>query len=394
MQKTKPARTARGFCAICLTTALTLSTGFTKAQEHQKGDEIPSVLVFEKKLIASESYESVGVYDVDSDGDQDLVSGGFWYEGPSFAKRHSIGEPKRFGEYYDHFSTIPVDVNTDGKIDFITGGWFEGRLVWKENKGSDGEWPEHLIAEVGNIEASRAWDMNGDNILEIVPNTPNGPLRIYYLENGSFKEHVVSKRQGHGIGFGDIDGDGRGDLIVPHGWLKAPENPFSQDWVLHEDFDLGTASVPILVTDVNNDGLSDMIVGQGHGYGLHWYEQLPVKKNNDKKWLKHDIDPFNSQYHTMELADLDGDGSQELITGKRYKAHNGKDPGGYDPLGIYYFRWTGTHYSKQIIDYGVFGEGKGTGVSFKVKDVNNDDRPDIIVAGKDGLAVYLNKLIN
>lgn len=78
MQKTKPVRTARGFCAICLTTALTLSTGFTKAQEHQKGgDEIPSVLVFEKKLIASESYESVGVYDVDSDGDQDLVSGGF-----------------------------------------------------------------------------------------------------------------------------------------------------------------------------------------------------------------------------------------------------------------------------------------------------------------------------
>lgn len=67
-------------------------------------------------------------------------------------------------------------------------------MVWKENKGSDGEWPEHLIAEVGNIEASRAWDMNGDNILEIVPNTPpNGPLRIYYLENGGFKEHVSLK---------------------------------------------------------------------------------------------------------------------------------------------------------------------------------------------------------
>ncbi len=108
-------------------------------------------------------------------------------------------------------------------------------------------------------------------------------------------------------------------------------------------------------------------------------------------WTKHSIDPFNSQYHTMEWEDLDGDGQPELITGKRYRAHNGNDPGAQDPIGLYYFRWTGSHFSKQVIDYGAFGQGKGTGVYFSVADLNNDGRKDIIVAGKDGLTVYYNQ---
>ena len=118
------------------------------------------------------------------------------------------------------------------------------------------------------------------------------------------------------------------------------------------------------------------------------------KKKGSREWSKHPIDPFNSQYHTMEMADLDGDGVEELVTGKRYKAHNGNDPGGYDPIGLYYFRWNGESFSKQVIDFGVYGEGKGTGVSFEVIDLNEDGRPDIVVPGKDGLSVYFNKELN
>ncbi|WP_149302797.1 FG-GAP repeat domain-containing protein [Pareuzebyella sediminis] len=382
-----------------LKVVLFLLLGSTLTAQSGLGSEVPSSIHFIEQKVASENYESVGVFDVNNDDIPDIVSGAFWYEGPSLKKKHPIGGPKRYGEYYDHFSTIPLDVNGDGRMDFVTGGWFGKQLVWKENTGNTKEWPEHLIDEVGNIETIRAWDIDGDGIMDIVPNTPNDPLVVYRLitdnngkGTGTFEKfRIVDQKQGHGLGFGDINGDGRADLIIPNGWLEAPENLFEKDWKLHLEFDFGTASVPILVVDVNADGLNDIIVGQGHDYGLHWYEQKPESRKNGK-WQKHTIDPFNSQYHTMEWEDLDGDGQEELITGKRFMAHNGKDPGGYDPIGLYYFRWNGENFSKQVIDYGAYGEGKGTGVYFQVSDINADGRKDIIVPGKDGLSVYYNNL--
>lgn len=357
-------------------------------------------LKFTKQQIASESYETVGVFDVDNDNVLDLVSGAYWYQGPDFQTRHYIGSAKRYGEYYDDFSTIPLDVNGDGHMDFITGGWFGKQLVWRENPGDGGEWPEHLIAEAGNIESTRSWDIDGDGVIEIIPNTPNDSLVIYRLlldgnkkGAGKFSKHSIIGPHGHGLGFGDINGDGLDDIIVPKGWLEAPSNPYEGVWKLHQDFELGTASVPIIVTDVNNDGLSDLIVGQGHDYGLFWYEQKTATKKQKSQWIKHAIDPYNSQYHSMEWVDIDQDGENELVTGKRYRAHNGKDPGGNDDLGLYYFEWNGENFSKQVIDYGPYGQGKGTGVYFSVKDLNKNGRKDIIVAGKDGLYIYYNEPI-
>ena len=357
-------------------------------------------LIFTKQQIASESYETVGVFDVDNDNTVDLVSGAYWYQGPDFQIRYYIGSAKRYGEYYDDFSTIPLDVNGDGYLDFITGGWFGKQLVWKQNPGDASQWAEHLIAEAGNIESTRSWDLDGDGVLEIIPNTPNDSLVIYRLERdasgkgtGKFSKHGIFGKHGHGLGFGDVNGDGLTDIIVSGGWLQAPPDPFGGEWKLHHDFDLGTASVPIIVTDVNKDGLSDLIVGQAHDYGLFWYEQQADNKKQKSQWIKHAIDPYNSQYHSMEWTDVDLDGENELVTGKRYRAHNGKDPGGNDDLGLYYFKWNGENFSKQVIDYGPYGQGKGTGVYFSVSDVDNNGMKDIIVAGKDGLNIYYNELI-
>lgn len=353
-------------------------------------------LKFKKQVIAFESAESVGVFDVNGDGILDIVSGSFWYEGPYFLNRSLINQMERVNEYFDDFSTIPIDVNGDGKLDYITGGWVNQKLLWYENPGNKGLWKKHEIASTGTIETTRAWDVDGDEFPEIVPNTPKYPLIYYTLQRdanrkptGKFKATKVSDSHGHGLGFGDINGDGRGDFIVADGWYEAPADRDNQPWKYHQVFNFGHASAPMIVTDVNKDGLNDLIVGNAHAYGLNWYEQKRVGKTIT--FVKHAIDPYQSQYHVMEWVDIDNDGEMELVTGKRYRGHNGSDPGAYDPLGIYYFKWNGESFTKNIISYGAFGEGKGTGIYFSVADLRGSGKKDIIVAGKDGLVVFFNE---
>ncbi|MBC3784133.1 FG-GAP repeat domain-containing protein [Spirosoma utsteinense] len=353
---------------------------------------------FSRYFVAAESYESVAVFDVDQNDTLDIVSGDFWYEGPRFRKRHLIGNQPRHDQYYDDFSTIPMDVNGDGRQDFVTGGWFGGTLRWLENPGKDARWSIHTIASVGNVETARAWDVDGDGKLDVVPNNPNHPLKYVTLKKpgpdsaGRFQIVTVAPTQDHGLGFGDINGDGRGDLIVSKGWLEAPADRTAGPWTLHPEFSLGTASVPIIVTDVNGDRLNDLIVGQGHSYGLHWYEQIR-DGSGKRSWTKHLIDDKNSQYHCLEWVDITGDGRPELLTGKRYRAHNGNDPGEEDPVGLYYFTWNAgkKQFVKHDIAYGPAGVGKGTGIYFAIADLRKTGRSDIVVAGKDGLTVFFNE---
>ena len=353
---------------------------------------------FRKTYIADTRYESCGVFDVDGDGTLDIVCGEFWYEGPDFRRAHRVGDVAAAGEYFDDFSTIPLDVNGDGRLDFITGGWWGNTLRWRENPGdSNKEWPVHVIAETGSIETTRAWDVDGDGVVELVPNTPGGPLVVYKLITDArgrgtarFDAHrIFDGPQGHGLGWGDVSGSGRGDFVLARGWLEAPQDIYGGRWVFHDDFQLGSASVPVLVVDVNGDGLNDLIVGQSHAYGLDWWDQRI--ENGKRRRIKHPIDPHCSQYHDMQWADIDGCGRCELVTGKRYRAHCGRDPGEMDPIGTYYFKWDGESFSKQVIDYGPARVGKGVGISFAMADLNGDGRPDIVAPGKDGLYVFYNE---
>jgi len=355
-------------------------------------------LVFEKQRIGTGTYEAGALFDVNNDGVVDVVSGEYWHPGPEFSAAHKIGTILERSTYYDDFSNYPLDVNGDGYLDIVSGGWFGETMVWRENpKGGTGEWTVHEIDKVGNVERGCFWDIDGDGHVEAVPNLPNNGVVIFILERdsagkgtGAFRRVDVYKdKQGHGLGFGDINGDGRGDLVMHNGWLEAPAQPFTEPWNFHGGMDLGESSVPILVYDVNGDGKNDLIVGQGHDYGLAWYEQR--EKDGALDWVKHDVETDRSQFHDMALADLDNDGAPELITGKRYHAHNGSDPGAAEPVGLYYYPLAGGNLKRHEIDFGPAESASGTGIYMWVADVDGNGWNDILAPGKEGIYLFKNQ---
>lgn len=359
--------------------------------------DIDGTLQFERLRIGDVTYEAASVFDVDKNGVNDIVSGEYWFEGPDFTQKHKICTVQPKDDYYDDFSDFPMDVNGDGYLDIITGGWWGETLRWRENpKGQPVEWTVHDIDKPSSIETTRFWDVNGDGFVEIVPNA-GGSLVAYELlrdENGKgigqFKKHTLHMGGvGHGLGFGDINGDGRGDFVATEGWFEAPEKPFEGKWVSHQEFNLGATSIPILVYDVDGNGMADLIEGSAHGYGLNWWQQT-IDAQGKRAWIKHEIDPNRSQYHELAMADLDKDGKPELITGKRYRAHGDNDPGAFDPVGLYYFKIVDGAFKRVTLDYGPASSTSGAGIYLWVEDIDGNGYKDIVAPGKGGLYLFKN----
>jgi hypothetical protein len=387
--------------------------------------------IFKKVRLTQEFWaEGANFGDFNHDGKMDVVAGPFWYEGPDFKKRHefypantTFKHKKSDGSvetlpgyeggmgventYSDNFFAFTYDFNGDGWTDILVYGFPGKEASWYENpKGREGHWQRHVVFDGLDNESPAFVDVIGEGKPQILCcsggcigygqadwKNPGAPWKFHPITpKGNYQRFT------HGLGSGDINGDGRIDIIEKDGWWEQPASLANDPvWIKHPAA-FGKGGAQMVVYDVNGDGLNDVITSlEAHFYGLAWFEQ--VKENGNITFREHIImnkEPSDSRYgvkfsegHSLDLIDMDGDGLKDIVTGKRFWAHGSHgDVEPNAPAVLYWFKLV--RLGKGQVDFipYLIDDDSGVGTQVVAGYVSNKKFPDVVVGNKKGVFVF------
>jgi putative membrane-bound dehydrogenase-like protein len=407
--------------SVCAATLLAL-TACAGAPEGVPGGvqapECPSkpepVLRFERRQLSAEfTCEGASFGDLNRDGHVDIVAGPSWYAGPEFRARNVLYRGRAFDPkgYSDNFFSWTDDLDGDSWLDVLVVGFPGKESYWLRNPlgelvDCETPWERFPIAPSVENESPHFIDLVGDARRELVFMTGG---RFAWAERvdgdprAAWRVHTFSRdyKLGpyvHGLGVGDLNGDGRKDVLWRNGWFEQPESIEGDPQWQHHDFAFSQkhGGAQMLVDDVDGDGDNDVITSlAAHEYGLSWFEQ--VRDGEALTFREHrimDDEPADnaqgaccSELHALDLVDIDGDGLRDIVTGKRWWSHGHEgDPQPNIRPCTYWFQCV-RHEGRTDFVTHLADDQSGVGTQVLSGDVTGDGAPDIVVGNKRGVFV-------